>query len=74
MNNVCGPKNHDHPSIGEKCPICGKPFKEGDLTTLLPLAPTNPQDMAAQRDNKPYNAMAREVHVNCEPIESEDSE
>lgn len=74
MSRTFGPKSADHPSVGKACPICGIPFSEGDYTTLIAVGATNPQDMAAQRDNRPYNAEACEVHGDCEPVEREESD
>lgn len=34
-----GPKRADHPSVGELCPACKKPFQVGDFTTLVALGP-----------------------------------
>ena len=61
-----GPKKHDHPSIGQECPACGKVFNAGDYTTLIALGPgDDPEEQAKARTGKPYNAVAAEVHWNC---------
>jgi hypothetical protein len=61
-----GPKAKDHPSVGEPCPACHIPFKEGDYTTLVALGPGD--DLDAQEKCKQgrfYNAVAVEVHWKC---------
>jgi len=65
MNRTFGPKKADHPSVGDKCPICGEPFRVGDYTTLIEMGANNPENMRRQRDDLPYNAVAREVHAEC---------
>jgi len=61
-----GPKRSDHPSIGQECPACKEPFKEGDYTTLVALGPGNDlDDQNKCRAGKPYNAVAIEVHYSC---------
>ena len=61
-----GPKEADDPSIGQKCPACGEPFKEGDYTTLVPLGPgTDPEARKRAREGRAYNAVAVEVHWPC---------
>lgn len=64
--NKYGPKKADHPSIGEPCPACHRVFKEGDYTTLVPIGPgEDPENQERMRQNKPYNAVALEVHWSC---------
>ena len=61
-----GPKPPDHPSIGEACPGCNVPFKEGDYTTLVPIGPGD--DLAARqlaREGRTYSAVSLEVHWGC---------
>ena len=61
-----GPKLADHPSVGELCPACKQPFKEGDYTTLVTLGPGD--DLEARikaRAGEPYNAIALEAHWGC---------
>lgn len=61
-----GPKQSDHPSVGELCPACRLPFAVGDYTTLVALGPGD--DPEAQRKasaGQPYNAVALEVHWDC---------
>jgi hypothetical protein len=61
-----GPKSAGHPSIGEKCPACGTPFKEGDYTTLIPLGPGDDQEaQRLSREGRIYDAVAAEVHWIC---------
>lgn len=63
-----GPKQKDHPSIGEICEVCGKPFKQGDYTTLVMKRPASHEDAVKMRAGKPYTAEAIEVHYDCAPI------
>jgi len=61
-----GPKTKDHPSIGKPCPACGKPFIEGDYTTLITLGPgDDPEEQRKAAEGRPYNAVASEVHYSC---------
>ena len=60
------PKPDDHPTIGDRCPACGKPFREGDYTTLVPLGPgDDPENQRKARENQAYNAVAVEAHWKC---------
>jgi hypothetical protein len=61
-----GPKKADHPSIGEECPACHKPFIADDYTTLIALGPGDDEE-AQERAHagRPYNAVAVEVHWMC---------
>ncbi len=66
MSQRFGPKTANHPSIGQNCPACGVPFKEGDYTTIVPLGPGNNEDEQAKaRQSLPYNAVSLEVHWTC---------
>lgn len=61
-----GPKQADHPSVGQECPACHRMFREGDYTTLVALGPgedTGSRERA--RQGRPYNAVAVEVHWSC---------
>lgn len=61
-----GPKAADHPSIGEDCPACRKPFVVGDYTTLVELGPADsPEEQQKARTGRAYNAVALEVHWAC---------
>lgn len=61
-----GPKQSNHPSIGQKCPACHKPFRQGDYTTLVTLGPGDDQEARERaRAGRPYNAVALEVHWGC---------
>ena len=61
-----GPKTKDHPSVGELCPACKKPFAEGDYTTLIAYGPgDNPEEQRKAREGRAYNAIAAEVHYDC---------
>ena len=67
-----GPKSADHPSVGENCPACHKPFKAGDYTTLVALGPgDDPGEQQRAKDGRPYNAVAVEVHAACAHPEQE---
>ena len=66
-----GPKPPNHPSIGEKCPACQKPFKEGNYTTLVVLGPGDDREAQEKfKTGRPYNAVAVEVHWACATGES----
>lgn len=61
-----GPKDPDHPSVGEPCPACGERFTAGDHTTLIPLGPgEDPEEREKARTGRPYNGVAIEVHWSC---------
>lgn len=61
-----GPKLKDHPSVGEICPACHKPFKVGDMTTLITLGPGDGKEAQQRKsEGRPYNAVAVEVHAAC---------
>lgn len=65
-NRKFGPKPADHPSVGELCPACQKPFVAGDFTTLIALGPgDDPEAQERARQGRPYNAVAVEVHWKC---------
>jgi len=69
-----GPKTKDHPTIGRECPACGKPFKEGDYTTLISLGPGDNKDARKRRDEgEAYNAIAMEIHWECSQKEEDAS-
>ena len=66
MSRKFGPKKADHPSIGEACPACDTPFKEGDFTTLIALGPGGSKEEQKKcREGSAYNAVAAEVHWDC---------
>jgi len=61
-----GPKSANHPSVGEPCPACGKPFAAGDYTTLVMLGPGDDEESRERaRVGRAYNADAVEVHWAC---------
>lgn len=61
-----GPKSKDHPSIGESCPACRRPFKEGDYTTIVPVGPGDDEESRERcAQGRPYNAVGIEVHWLC---------
>jgi len=61
-----GPKKSGHPSIGIDCPACRKPFRAGDVTTLIALGPgDDPEAQQRAREGRVYNAVAQEVHWTC---------
>lgn len=61
-----GPKTADHPSVGEQCPACRKPFVAGDFTTLIALGPgDDAEEQAEASAGRAYNAVASEVHYTC---------
>lgn len=68
-----GPKEENHPSIGEQCPACYEPFNEGDYTCLVVLGPGNdPEEGEKAREGRVYNAVAMEVHWRCATGEIEE--
>lgn len=61
-----GPKATHHPSIGNMCPACGKPFVYEDYTTLIPLGPGDSDESRERaREGRWFNAVAIEVHYTC---------
>ena len=61
-----GPKAADHPTVGIKCPACGRAFVKGDYTTLIVLGPgSDPEAQARAIAGRPYNAAAIEIHWTC---------
>ena len=61
-----GPKDKEHPSIGNKCMACKVPFKAGDYTTLVALGPGMNQEARDRcKAGRAYNAVAVEVHWDC---------
>ena len=61
-----GPKSKDHSTIGNPCPACNAPFKEGDYTTLISLGPSDdPEQQKKCREGRAFNAVAVEVHWSC---------
>ena len=61
-----GPKTADHPSCGELCPACKKPFEEGDFTTLIALGPGDDEVARNKmKEGRFYNAVAIELHYDC---------
>lgn len=65
--NKFGPKTNDHPSIGEKCPVCDILFNEGDYTTLAVIGATG-EDREKMLMSKSYNAIAMEIHWDCRVV------
>jgi hypothetical protein len=68
-----GPLSVDHPSVGEKCPACMKPFVAGDYTTLVPLGPGDDEEARRKaKEGRIYIAVAAHVHWDCSPyVESQ---
>lgn len=67
-----GPKSANHPSVGDECPACLQPFKEGDYTTLIALGPgADEEAQEAARRGYYYAAAAVEVHWACATGDSE---
>lgn len=61
-----GPKNADHPGVGNPCPACHIAFAEGDYTTLVMLGPgDDPEQRDKARLGLVYTAVAVEVHWSC---------
>lgn len=75
-SSVFGPKPIDHPSIGFPCGICGHQFIPGDMTLLGPEGP-DPDDeemVERARVGRVFNAIAKELHVECAMGPSGDNE
>lgn len=65
-NRKFGPKSADHPSVGELCAACKKPFQAGDFTTLVALGPADcPEEREKARGGRAYNALSVECHWAC---------
>lgn len=66
---VFGPRPSDDQDIdppGRLCSACGKPFVEGDYSTLIALGPgDDPEARQLCRAGRPYHAIAEEVHLAC---------
>ena len=62
IDRIFGPKSAGHPSIGEACPVCFEPFKEGDYTVLRAVEPADDEERAKMNAGRPYTAIAIEVH------------
>ena len=61
-----GPLELDHPLIGDLCPACNVPFKEGELVTLVVLGPgDDPEERKKAREGEPYHAVALPLHWAC---------
>ncbi len=61
-----GPKEADHPSVGDLCPACGKAFRAGDYATLVAIGPgDDPENQQNAREGRAYNAVAVEAHWAC---------
>lgn len=62
-----GPKKADHPSVGNICSRCGKPFQPGDYTTLIEIEAgfASEEDMQKAMNGGAYNCEAEEVHYDC---------
>lgn len=60
------PLKADHPTVGQECPACHTPFKEGDELALVPLGPgADLEERERAREGRPYNAVAVPVHWGC---------
>jgi hypothetical protein len=58
---------------GRNCPACRKPFLEGDYTTLIALGPgDDPEARERCKANRPYNAVALEIHYDCADLRNEE--
>ena len=61
-----GPKKPNHPTVGEACPACRKPFAAGDFTTIIALGPGYDREARRKaREGLAYNALGIEVHWAC---------
>lgn len=72
MNRKFGPRAADSPHQ-KPCAACGKPFQEGDFTTIVAVGPGDDPEQRQRRDEgRPYNSVAVEVHWDCSPYRSEE--
>lgn len=57
----------DHPVTkdGTTCPLCTTTFREGDITTIVPVSPASEEDAEKMRAGRPYTAEGKLVHVQC---------
>jgi hypothetical protein len=62
MARKFGPKTKDHPSVGELCSICNKPFAEGDYTTLIKSEPADEEEAKRKKAGLYYTSKATEIH------------
>lgn len=74
MSNKFGPKKEDHHSVGEKCPVCHLPFKEGDHTTLVSIGVDDEENKRLMHEGKAFNSIALEIHWDCRIINDDDIE
>lgn len=58
-------KDASHPTCGEKCPLCGKPFLAGQFTTLIDQFPANIEELSKMVKRQGYTSEAVEVCVSC---------
>lgn len=62
-----GPKPAGHPGlVARSCPGCGAQFREGDLTTLVPIGPgLDPGAREKAASGRWFSGVALEVHWAC---------
>lgn len=60
-----GPKQPDHPSIGQPCPVCQINFKAGDYTALETTHAADPEEARKAQAGIAFTAIAAEVHWDC---------
>lgn len=70
MSRRFGPKPPESVD-GRECPACHEAFAAGEYTCLVTLGPGADEDARLRRDqNRPYNAVALEVHWDCASAEA----
>ena len=61
-----GPMRSENvPYYKKPCPVCNKPFKEGDYSTLVILGPDSEEEKQKAREGRPYNSVCSMVHWDC---------
>lgn len=60
-----GPLREDHPSVGERCPLCGRPLLAGDRPCLVALGPADEEERAKAAAGRAHNAEALVAHESC---------
>lgn len=60
------PLTAEHPLVDRECAACHKPFRVGDVPTLVSLGPGDDlEEQQRAREGRPYNATAAPVHWAC---------
>ena len=60
-----GPLGADHPSVGIPCVVCKIALEQGDIPSLISLAPADEEEAEKQRQGRAFNAVAGISHQDC---------